>query len=151
MMRLFLQIFWEKTLIFSQIMLDYYSQLSKLIYFCFHGFWLVFWMPIVIKPMLPKQAVICKSTHLETTFPWWCYLQNIQACLPRWPPFLQHVLWRCCNHPGIPSSMMEILLLNSVFHNRITSVSISILKSLLGVIGVLPLKPWVSPILSVCI
>ena len=42
MMRLFLQKFWEKTLIFSQIMLDYHLQLSKLIYSYFHRFQLVF-------------------------------------------------------------------------------------------------------------
>jgi len=57
------------------------------------------------------------------------------------PPFSQHVLWRCCNHLGIPSSMVEILLFNLVFHDRVTSVSVSTLKPLLRVIGVLPLKP----------
>ena len=66
-------------------------------------------------------------------------------------PFLQHVLWRCCNLPGIPSSMTEILLFNSVFHDRVNPVSVSTLKLLLGVIGVLPLKPRASPIISVCI
>ena len=38
-------------------------------------------------------------------------------------------------------------LFNSVFYGRITPVSVSTLKPLLGVIGVLPLKPWISPIL----
>ena len=38
-----------------------------------------------------------------------------------------------------------------VFHDGVTSVSVSTLKPLLGVIGVLPLKPQASPILSVCI
>ena len=49
-------------------------------------------------------------------------------------PFSQHILWRCCNHPGIPSSMAEILLFNSVFHDGVTSVSVSTLKPLLRVI-----------------
>jgi len=53
--------------------------------------------------------------------------------------------------PGIPSSMAEILLFNSVFYNRVTPVSVSTLKPSLGVIGVLPLKPQASPIISVCI
>ena len=77
--------------------------------------------------------------------------QNIQACLPQWPPFSQHILWWCCNHLGILSSMAEILLFNSVFHDRVTPVSVSTLKPLLGIIEVLPLKPQASPILSVCI
>ena len=55
------------------------------------------------------------------------------------PPFLQHVSWWCCNHPDIPSSMVEILLFNSVFHDGVTPVS------------VLTLKPQASPILSVYI
>ena len=74
---------------------------------------------------------------------------HIQARLPRWPPFSQHVLWRCCNPLGIPSSTAEILLFNSVFHDGVAPVSISTLKSPLGAIGVLPQKPWVSPIISV--
>ena len=65
------------------------------------------------------------------------------------PPFLQHVLWRCCNPPGIPPSTAGILLFNSVFHDRVIPVSVSTLKPLLRVIGVLPLKPWASPIISV--
>ena len=97
------------------------------------------------------QDVICKSTHLEITFLWWSHFQNIQACLPQWPSFSQHVLWQCCNHPGILSSTAEIILFNLVFHDRVTPVSVSTLKPLLGVIGVLPLKFQVSPILSVCI
>jgi len=36
-------------------------------------------------------------------------------------------------------------------HDRVTPVSVLTLKPLLGVIEVLPLKPWVSPKLSVCI
>ena len=57
------------------------------------------------------------------------------------PPFLQHVLWQCYNHLGILSSMAEILLFNSVFHDGVTSVSVLTLKPPLGEIGVLPLKP----------
>ena len=67
------------------------------------------------------------------------------------PPFSQHVSWQCCNHLDILSSMAEILLFNSVFHDGVTPVSVSTLKPLLGVIGVLLLKPQVSSILSVCI
>jgi len=67
------------------------------------------------------------------------------------PPFLQHVLWRCCNPLGIPSSMAGILLFNSVFYDRVTPVSVSTLKSLLRAIGVLLLKSQASPIISVCI
>ena len=96
-------------------------------------------------------CVICKSTCPETTSPWWRHLQNIQACLPWQPPFSQHVLWWYCNHPDILSSIVEILLFNSVFHDGVTPISVSILKPPLGVIGVLPLKPQVSPILSICI
>ena len=65
------------------------------------------------------------------------------------PPFLQHILWQCCNHPGILSA--EILLFNLVFYDGVTPVSVSILKPPLGVIGVLPLKTRASPIPSVCI
>ena len=95
--------------------------------------------------------VICKSTHLETTSPRWGHLQNIQVCLPWWLPFSQHVLWWCCKPPGILSSKVEILLSNLVFHDGVTPVSVSTLKPPLGVIGVVLLKPRVSPILSVCI
>ena len=77
--------------------------------------------------------------------------KNIQACLPQQLSFSQHVLWQCCNYLGILSSMAEILLFNSVFHDGVTPVSISTLKPLLGVIRVFPLKPQASPILSVCI
>ena len=65
--------------------------------------------------------------------------------------FLQHILWRCCNSPDIPSSMAEILLFNSVFYDGVTPVSVSTLKPPLRVIGVLPLKLRASPIISVCI
>ena len=66
-------------------------------------------------------------------------------------PFLQHVLWRCYNPLGIPSSTAGILLFNLVFYDGVTPVSVSTLKPLLRVIGVLPMKPQVSPILSICI
>jgi len=85
--------------------------------------------------------VICKPTCLKITLLWWYHLWIIQACLLWWPPFLQHVLWRCCNHLGILSSTVEILLFNLVFHDRVTPVSVSTLKPPLRVIGVLPLKP----------
>jgi len=39
----------------------------------------------------------------------------------------------------------------SVFHDGVNPVSVLTLKLLLRVIGVLPLKPQVSPILSICI
>jgi len=77
--------------------------------------------------------------------------QNLQAHLLWQPPFSQHILWQCCNLLGILSSMVEILLFNSVFHNGVTPVSVSILKPPLRVIGVLPLKPQASLIYSVCI
>jgi len=52
------------------------------------------------------------------------------------PPFSQYVSWQYCNHPGILSSTVEILLFNLVFYDRVTPVSVSTLKPLLGVIGV---------------
>ena len=52
---------------------------------------------------------------------------------------------------SIPSSTAEILLFNLVFHDGVTPISVSILKPPLRVIGVLPLKPQVSLILSVYI
>ena len=54
------------------------------------------------------------------------------------------------NYASLPS-IAEILLFNLVFYNGVTSVSISTLKPLLGIIGALPLKPWAFPIISVCI
>ena len=42
--------------------------------------------------------------------------------------------------------MTEILLFNLVFHGGVTPVSVSILKSLLRVIGAILLKSQVSPI-----
>ena len=87
----------------------------------------------------------------KTTFLRWCHLRTLQVRLPQQPPFSQHVLWRCCNLLDIPSSTAEILLFNSVFHDRVAPVSVSTLKPLLGAIGVLPLKPRASPIVSVSI
>ena len=95
--------------------------------------------------------IICKLIHLKITSPRWYHLWIIQACLPQWLPFSQHILWQCYNPPGILSSMMGILLFNSVFHDRVTPVSVSTLKSPLRVIRALPLKLWISPILPVCI
>ena len=86
----------------------------------------------------------CRDTvSYASPLVWKLHLRGviIQVCLPQWPPFLQHVLWRCCNHPGIPSSTVEILLFNLVFHDKVTPVSVSTLKLLLGVIGVFLLKP----------
>ena len=96
-------------------------------------------------------SVIYKSTCPEIMFLPWNHLWILQAHLPWQPPFSQHVSWWCCNHLGIPSSTAEILLSNLVFHDRVIPVSVLTLKPLLGVIGVLPLKPRASPILSVCI
>ena len=95
--------------------------------------------------------VIYKSTCLEITSPWWNHLRTIQACLPQWLPFLQHISWRYWNPPDILSSTAEILLFNTVFHDGVTPVSVSTLKPPLGAIGVLPLKLQASPILLVCI
>jgi len=44
--------------------------------------------------------------------------------------------------------MVEILLFDSVFHDRVTPVSVSILKPLLRVIGAIPLKLQASPIVE---
>ena len=99
------------------------------------------WMNLSRCSKKQHKVVICKSTHPETTSPQWSHLQNIQACLPWWPPFSQHISWWCCNHPGIPSSTVEILLFNLVFYDRVTPVSVSTLKPPLRVIGVFPLKP----------
>jgi len=57
------------------------------------------------------------------------------------PPFSQHVSWQYCNYLGIPSSTAKILPFNLVFHDGVTPVSISTLKSPLRVIEVLLLKP----------
>ena len=95
---------------------------------------------------LLQLNVIYKSTCLEN------YIPAVMPPLnPTSPPFSQHVSWRCCNPPGIPSSMAEILLFNSVFHDGVDPVSVSTLKLPLGVIGVVTLKPRASPILPLCI
>ena len=108
-------------------------------------------LPVVAGKNTILIVVICKFICPEITSPQWNHLQIIQACLPWWPPFSQHVSWQCCNHPGIPSFTVEILLFNLVFYDGVTLVSVSTLKPPLRVIGVLPLKPQASPKLSVCI
>ena len=86
------------------------------------------------------HCVICKSTHLENYIP---------------------VVMSPLKHTSLPSTVATFLTTclmtvlqpsgYSVFHDRVTPISISTLKPPLGVIGVLPLKPQASPILSVCI
>ena len=44
--------------------------------------------------------------------------------------------------------IVEILLFNLVFYNRVISISVSILKPLLGVIETIPLKPQASSIVG---
>jgi len=75
----------------------------------------------------------------------------IQACLPWWLPFLQHTLRQCYNYLGIPSFMAEILLFDSVFHDRVTPVSVLTLKPPLGVIETIPLKSQASLIVEIYI
>ena len=65
--------------------------------------------------------------------------------------FLATCIWQYCNPLDILSFTAEILLFDSVFHDGVTPVSVSTLKPPLREIGVLPLKPRASPILSVCI
>ena len=65
------------------------------------------------------------------------------------------------NHTSLPSMAATFLATRlmavlqpsgySVFHDGVAPVSVSTLKPPLGVIGVLPLKPRASPILSLCI
>ena len=93
-------------------------------------------------------SVICKSIHLEITSLQWYHLPIIQAHLPQQLPFSQHTLWQCCNYLDILSSIAEILLFDLVFHDRITSVSVSTLKPPLRVIEAIPLKLRVSPIVG---
>jgi len=107
-----------------------------------------FWTCSCISTILSNPLL---STYLEITSLWWYCLLIMQACLPQWPSFSQHVLWQCCNHLGILSFMVEILLFDSVFYNKVTSVSVSTLKLLLGVIKALLLKLWASPIISIYI
>ena len=97
--------------------------------------------PCCIQEVCHIQVSYTSLPVRKTTSSWWCHLWTLQARLPQRPPFSQHVSWRCCNPPDIPSSMAEILLFNSVFHDRVDPVSVSTLKLLLGVIGVVTLKP----------
>ena len=120
----------------------------------------------IIQAHLFHNTSYSGATTLQVFCLPWCHMQvhlsrnniptvkpppNIQAHLPQQPSFSQHVLEQCCNPPGILSSIVGILLFNSVFHDRVTPVSVSTLKPLLRIIGVLLLKPQASPILSVCI
>ena len=129
----------------KHITLGIYSELCRNWTTCIYSGW------IEVPTTLSSPVSYTSPPVRKTTSPWWCYLWTIQARLPQWPPFSQHVSWRCCNPPGILSSIMEILLFNSVFHDGVTPVSVSTLKPPLGAIGVLPLKPRASLILSLCI
>ena len=88
-----------------------------------------------------KHMSYAKSIHLENTS-----LQYI-PCQQLKPAF--HSSYFSHNTPygsattiwGIPSSMVEILLFDSVFHNGVTPVSVSTLKPPLRVIGAILLKP----------
>ena len=99
---------------------------------------------IITENFIAKELAKLFKDNMSYTSPliWKLHLCGviIQAHLPRQPPFSQYVLGQCCNPPGIPSSMAGILLFNSVFHNRVTPVSVSTLKPLLRVIEVLLLK-----------
>ena len=55
--------------------------------------------------------------------------------------FLQHASQQWCIHLDILSSMTEVLLTDSIFYGRITSISVLTLKPLLRVIGAKLLKP----------
>jgi len=117
----------------------------------YHG---IFWKnPIGLQRLSSKGGILLYASppvqklHLHSEI----ISQNLQAYLPWWPSFLQHILWQCCNHLGILSSIVEIFLFNSVFHDSITPISVSTLKPLLGIIGVLLLKLQASSIYSVCI
>jgi len=57
------------------------------------------------------------------------------------PSMVTTFLTTCCNYLDIPSSMVEILLFDSVFHDGVTPVSVLTLKPPLGVIEAIPLKP----------
>ena len=79
------------------------------------------------------------------------------TCLENYIPMVMPPL----NHTSLPSTAATFLATRlmavlqpsrySVFYNGDTPVSVSTLKPPLGAIGVLPLKPRASPILSVCI
>ena len=96
-----------------------------------------------------SKSVICQvylsGKHITTVY----FLPTIKAHLPWQPPFLQHILRQCCNYLDISSSTVEILLFDSVFHDRVTPVSISTLKPPLGVIRAIPLKLQTSPIVGI--
>jgi len=87
------------------------------------------------------SVIICQvyssRKHISMVY----FLLTIKAHLLWQPPFLQYALQWCYNYLSISSSMAEILLFNLVFHDRVTSVSVSTLKPLLRVIGAILLKP----------
>ena len=119
------------------------------------------WLTLTLARVCPHSHLITLYSLSEVVIEEPCYMQvhppriyiSMVILILNYisPPFLQHILWQCCNSPGILSSMAEILLFNLVFHDRITPVSVLTLKSPLRVIEVLPLKPQASLILSVCI
>ena len=65
---------------------------------------------VFIKMDLRWDYIICQvyssGKHISVVH----FLPTIKACLPQWLLFLQHALQQCCNHLGILSSMVEILL-----------------------------------------
>ena len=73
-------------------------------------------IPMFPSKLLSYASPLVQKLHLHAVI--------IQACLPQWPPFSQHVLRQCCNPPDIPYSTAGILLFNSVFHDGVTPVSI---------------------------
>ena len=87
-----------------------------------------------------SAVVICKSTRPENYIP--AVISPLKYTSP--PSMAATFLVTCLIAVLQPSGY-------SVFHDGVTPVSISTLKPLLGVIGVLPLKPRASPIISVCI
>ena len=119
---------------------------KKFLMYCYSIYIIDTWSILAINNstlmFIYQPCVICKSTCLEITSLW-----SNHTILP----FSQHVSRQCYNPPGILSSTAGILLFNSVFHDRVTPVSVSTLKPPLRVIGVLLLKPQVSPIVSVWI
>jgi len=92
----------------------------------------------VIIPM--SNDVICRSTGLEN------YIPTVMSPLKNTslPSTAATFLTTCLMVVLQPSGY-------SVFHDGVAPVSVSTLKPPLGAIGVLPLKPQVSPIISVCI
>jgi len=121
----------------------------------------IMWIHSAVHEILADKAFTATngliSQSFVVAFVQIAFIWGFPAQLSLWKSV--HWLWRyklnevcdSCNHPGILSSMVEILLFNSVFHDGVTPISISTLKPPLRVIGVLPLKSQASPILSVYI